>query len=403
MIFSATGSKSPFMKQNAHLSLLLVFAFALSSSAGETTPTVVPPPPDDPGWSSSANFIPVRSFYPLRSGFAVAHGLTVDDPPHEKRAAVALEFARLTPFEQRMVLIQPLWPRVRCADFRAALEPLLKTPSKPEGEEEDSSLDKIIVALCDLHSGRARRFLLEDMQRSKPLLSLKALLYLPAEDVPDAEIQKAFARNLDEETADLFKLMPLIAKYGTRELLPQVTKFYQQREGRWACTIEVAGLQYWIKHDLKEGLAALVRSMNSRKKTGCYRELLSETLPAVYSPSVEKATLLFLQDPDIAVALNAASTLARHGSLPARRKLVEWIGQYPAGALVKSINDQREWNPRAHVVWELSEGRIWPFDGHSHPVTDEDLALVRPLMSNDEWRHLQDSITSFKQFDETLK
>jgi len=244
-------------------------------------------------------------------------------------------FPSLHAYEQVILLDDPLWKKVKCPEFIPLLESFLKLPEKAEQDQENSFLDRAIVRLNELGSGKARSLVIDDLKRDASLLSWRALLSLPDAELP--ELEDDLARRL-EDSRDLFKLAPAVARYGTAKLLPMVKARYLKSEGRSACSIQTSFLQFWIKYERREGIAALVRAANARQSTGCFRQVLSETAARVYSPGLEEAILPFLKDPDYDVAMDAAKAIARHGTRSGKMKIVEMTKGSEADPVLSAPN-----------------------------------------------------------------
>jgi hypothetical protein len=287
----------------------------------------------DPGWDTH---IWPGTFCPLKSRMAVEYHLDHDHPTLEDRTRAAGDFPFLTDFQQQYLLGDVLWPRARCDAFRATLEPKLALPNTlPRGNGE-TLLDRIVVRLVDLKSVKARNFVLEDMRRPRPYLAAETLVCLSDESLPDMEevfredLRRAPNRDIH---ADLFKLAPVIARYGTRALLPDVKTLYASCEGGWACDIQSSLLHYIIKHEPKYGLAALERALSFRGgpgKNNCYGSVISDALSGLRGEAVEGFAVRELDNSTLIIAYSAARYLTRDGSAESRHRLIEFCGRLPA-------------------------------------------------------------------------
>ena len=354
--------------------------FGVASSAAPSSPPSSPQPAqrnpavDDPGWEDGSPFGRVR---PMRSRLALAYGLNRESVPREARVAVVRAFPSLYPYEQAMLLRDPLWSHVSCAEFIPVLEPLLKVPDAPERESSTTYLDLVIQRLNELGSAAARRFVIDDLKRSKPMLSLSGLLCLPPEEL--TELDADFSRDLANLSAsDAWKVLPAIARYGSANLLPEVRTLCLDSEGRGPCAGQTACLQYWIKHDPEWGIKALVRVVNKRGETGCFRTAISDVTREVYSPELEAAILPFLGDTNIDVVMDAAVTIGRRGTKSGRDRIIQLIQQYSPDSVVKAAIGAGEWRPRMDLIASLSYSR--------RPLPNEsELAPLKLILTSKEW------------------
>jgi hypothetical protein len=172
--------------------------------------------------------------------------------------------------------------------------------------------------LATLAPEEARALIVQDLARDKPLYidrgqgryATKPLERLPDRELP--ELDAVFRRKLRTHDADLFSIMPLVARYATTNLLSDVVAVYKGAEGRWACDIEAAVLQYWIRCAPAEGLEAMAAALKSRATTGCYHSVLSAVLLENWTDQALPIVLAALQDQDADVVDSASRVLERH-------------------------------------------------------------------------------------------
>lgn len=227
------------------------------------------------------------------------------------RETLAGTFTQLTDAEQRAVL-ERHWARVRCAAFKDPLEEILSVPATYEEWYSRHIRSWALCRYLDVQPEKARNLILEDLRRARPLSAGRALLALPDESLP--EMDEVFAAHLAQRGVDDWKLMPLIERYATERILPDVIARYQKNEGMWACSMQESLLRYWIKHDPNAGLAAVRRAALLREHTGCYRMVLGNVLSRYYGPAAESLALSFLDDKDNEVVLDVVRLLERKGS-----------------------------------------------------------------------------------------
>jgi hypothetical protein len=239
--------------------------------------------------------------------------LDIEKTSHEDRVKLAHDFPKLTPKNQYLVLAF-LWPQARCPEFTNALLPLAKLPKTPEQYNDDNLCDYIFIRLLDLRPETVRPTILEDLRRPNPLFSLCVLQALPDKELP--ELDDILLANLNNRRADMDKIPPLIERYATARIMPQVIAFYGSSETGWMCSLQTAILRYWVKHDRPAALQAIEKAVNFRESTGCFKTVLGETLHDSFDADAEKLVRKFINDSDPEVAADAKNLLAQHGSKP---------------------------------------------------------------------------------------
>ena len=242
---------------------------------------------------------------------AEIYHLDIDNPRAEDRARLAHDFPKLTP-ECQFLILNCLWPRARCPEFAEALLPLAKLPKEPEQENANTLCDNVFIHLLGLNPEAVRPMILEDLHRPNPMFALCVLEALPDKELP--ELDSVLLTNLNNNNNGIWKIAPLIERYATARIMPQVIAFYQSSERGWACSLQTAMLRYWLKHDRPAALQAIEKAVNFRASTGCYHTVLGATLHDSFDADAEKLARKFVNDSDTEVAADAKNLLAQHGS-----------------------------------------------------------------------------------------
>ncbi len=305
--------------------------------------------------------------------FAKTRHLDVENPTNEVRAAVAREFPNLTPDQKRLVLTE-LWPRARCPQFINVLLPLAKMPTKSERFYRETIGDLAMIRLLELKPESVRSLVLEDLQRARPLLNLSVLLALPDRKLPELDDSLLAHLNSDD---DLEAFAPAIEHYASARILPQVIAFYVASEGRWACTIQTAFLRYWLKHDRPAALSAIEHAMSLRADTGCFHDLLGETLRDSFDKGAEALTLKFIHDADSEVATDALLLLARFGSATAKDSVIQRLTE------LSPTHEPNQWNlnNRVQILDALRQAKGWI------PTADQKRRIAQLLSSGETERY----------------
>jgi hypothetical protein len=177
-----------------------------------------------------------------------------------------------------------------------------------------------LALLSDLEPAEAEPLVVADLQRPEPLFRRKKsyrnfypLLYLHLPDRPIPALTDYFRQQLarPKEHFD-YDVLPLVDRYGTPDLLPDVLRIYQPYAGKWACKIEESCLRFWIRCDPDAGFVALEKSLQSRE-TGCYRSLVARVSEGRWNQRFQSLALKRMHDPDPEIVAISINDLARLG------------------------------------------------------------------------------------------
>jgi hypothetical protein len=194
---------------------------------------------------------------PAARAALVAHraGLTVD----ERNALVEQWQGELNPGQDSFGQQSP--PMSADDPFHYGGSDLL--PILRQAVVEDTNPNALEV-YCQMAPDEARSIVIADIERPQSVFLTKpntvygwplGLNALPDKPIP--ELTATFRAKLADPETDSQMLLPLIDRYGTAELLPDLIRFYQPKIGTCACFTENACLRFWIKCDPAGGLAAL--------------------------------------------------------------------------------------------------------------------------------------------------
>jgi len=179
---------------------------------------------------------------------------------------------------------------------------------------------KALAILEGIDPEAARPLILEDIGREKSLyiherqdsgFALVPWLSMPRAPMP--ELDALFRARLKDPASDPSLLLPLIERYGTPGLLPDVIAFYRPRAGNWECEVENDVLKFWIRSDPQAGVDALVHTLHSRQETRCYAYLLEGVLTTQWTELAKPVVLQALEDADEDVVMGAIRLLLDKG------------------------------------------------------------------------------------------
>lgn len=267
--------------------------------------------------------------------------------------AVARSWPHLGSHEQTFFLTER-WASVRSAALETILRRELRAPQRSVPWHHTDDVPSLIAKHgLAFAPKKARALILEDMQRVAPMFTGDALLALPDATLP--ELEPVWTKHLgDRAFANFEKIALLVERYATPAMLPTILKLYRSSTG-WACSLQRAFLGYLLKHDQALGIAEVEKALGRRGKghTGCYRSVLRDVLPRVWSPAAEALALRHLEDEDIEVVRSAAHALIRAGSreafepLLARILRIDWqkkpLHHVRSDLLTRMCVDQERW------------------------------------------------------------
>lgn len=228
------------------------------------------------------------------------------------RRKLAESFSYLTKREQEE-LLEFRWEQIKCAEFEPVLKKILEGPFGREDWRHAGITSLALLRYQEYQPEEARVLIMEDIKRPNPFLSGRALTSLPDENIP--QIENLLIRNLKDSLSELEKVIPLIERYATKNVLPEVIEFCQKEERyQWNCHYKKDVLRCWIKHDRENGVAAVIKAMGLRENQLCYTNLLNDVFLNYYGLDAEKVVIPFLFDEELDVVMDAVRLLAKKGT-----------------------------------------------------------------------------------------
>jgi hypothetical protein len=203
------------------------------------------------------------------------------------------------------------------------------------------------VALRRLHElapAEAERILLEEARRPVPRVGVEALGLLPPATAGLDGVIVDHLERVGPSMDGMHQLGFLLARYGTRAVLPRAEAYYQDRLNKWMCW-EAPFAAYFLRVDPPRGARALEGVLAERRgkpHPDCFKSILGETARLHYAQELETIAVAHLDDPDPDVAVDAARVLGKRGSAAAEPPLWRRLGRWHA-----------QWKDRA---MELTEG-----------------------------------------------
>jgi len=251
--------------------------------------------------------------------------------------------------EQQNGLLGYNWAALHGPDMLPVLRRLYTKPVSDEGVgnwQESESLDQhslVLRRLTELSPAEGRALLLAEIKSVRPHVDLPTLCSLPDRTLPalDGVLAANLESVLSSGSGD-WRIAPrLVERYATASILPRVKAAYGNKGGEWACDIQTNLLAYFLRTDRTYGVMQLKKALAAHKDTGCYRSVLSDVAALQAGPDVERLAVLHLNDPDTAVAADAAKTLGMYGSAASEPALWARIGLGTVSGRARLTNSHR--------------------------------------------------------------
>jgi hypothetical protein len=261
----------------------------------------------------------LASVYEKKRSRALATACSVlaeeETQPPGVRQRLAASFLHLTEDEQEG-LLKYRWEQIRCKELELVVRSIVQAGPKYKEWRGPGIFSRALLRYKEFEADKARVIIMNDIKQARPMLADEVLLSLPDESLPEMEeilVHNLWARG----ESSPYKVPLLIERYATARVLPRVIEFYQKNKGRWACSIQDSLLRYWVKHDRRNGLTAVVEAVGfrNRKHTRCYTSVLYHVLSAHYGPDAEEIAISFLDDEEPDLLIDVVRLLGHNGSV----------------------------------------------------------------------------------------
>lgn len=300
------------------------------------------------------------------------------------------------PAETQQELIQYRWPLIAGPEMLPILRRVVAGPPPPNRTTLAMARDAALTHILELDPAMGREVILRDLKDVKAQPSLDVIKLLPREDIATAlqpalqRINQNNARELDYELLDL---------YADAGALPVVQAAFEAHLGKWACAQQSAMLRYFLRVAQEYGAEQVRASLNARKDTHCYSQLLQslgDRLPAAQQSAVEA-----LDDPDSELVRDAVLALGRLGTADAEPALwarlqrfhQEWAGR--EGQLRITPDYQ---SPTARAA-ALEQGLVFAIGGGTHWICPPDklVRLADVVLTPQQRQQIENWIRQWKQ------
>jgi HEAT repeat protein len=275
----------------------------------------------------------------------------------------------LSIFDQLSAKQQGWLLQVRSEQIKSpALLPLLKRYaqqdfSKVAKEEYYDARQLTIWALrrwFELDPAGARLAIIKEISDPHPRFDAYELGILPEKTLP--EIDKALSDHFTAADVDAsWNLAPLIARYATGAILPNVLQKIDRDIGDRECGIPEQILAYILRVDPAAAKPRIEKQIATRRKKGshCSRSTFTDIAAIQYNPVLEEIAIRALEDQDAATAADAARVLGKFGSPAAEeplwRRYEKWSSRW-AGHEAELNFSEAEYDIDDYRVAQMSLG-----------------------------------------------
>lgn len=243
----------------------------------------------------------------------------------------------------------------------------------------------------------ARPAIIQEIIRPRPRYSARVLGILPDETLP--EVDSALAQNLraNDDFDGLANISSLIARYSTDAILPQVLEKLDPHIGKWACAIQDPLLAYVLRVNSGMAQSRISQAVAARGPafSACNHGLFHSIAEIHFDPVLEQIAIESLDDPDVEVAMNAASALGHYGSLNAQPALLKrftaWASSWSRReseldlTFADSGDRTKQFGLGENLMLSLTTARSW--------LADE--AVLRRLMQLTTVKRIHDQLESY--------
>lgn len=242
------------------------------------------------------------------------------------------------PEDRQMELLGRKWDLVRGPDMIPALKQVLagEQPKPTMGRAmglqvwgvESGVAISALQRLAELSRQEVAGIIGEDIASGTPRFAGYAVRELPPQDLPG--VDDALLAGLDK---DFEATMPLVAKFASARLLPEVRRRAREHPAR--CALEQPVVIYFVRvvpTEDGEGRAMLRQALDRRENCGWFRMLLHNVARVAWTPAIRAEAMARLDDQDPEVVASAASVLAQYGEPEVEahlwKRLEKWSKQW---------------------------------------------------------------------------
>ncbi|MGO9130659.1 MAG: hypothetical protein ACLQIS_13125 [Bryobacteraceae bacterium] len=269
------------------------------------------------------------------------------------------------PREAQQELIEFRWPLIAGPEMLPILRQVVAEPPPTARAWAAMTRNAALKHIQELDPTEGRTLILRDALDRNAEPGLKLIQLLPTEDIA-AVLRPAVERIGHDDARELD--YELLDRYADGNVLKVVQAVFEEHLGTWACAPQSAMLRYFLRVDPAYGARQVSASLNARKDTGCYRQLLQSL--GTELPQVQQRAIQALDDSDPELVQDAVVALGRWGLADAeaalwarlRRFHQDWAGR--EGQLRAVPFDRRSPGSQAAALEEalvssIAQGNGW--------------------------------------------
>jgi len=315
--------------------------------------------------------------------------------PSAVRPALIAAWSDL-PRDMQRQLILYRWPLIAGPEMLPILRRMVAGPPPPARTDEAAARDAALKHIHELDPAEGRALILRDALDRNAQPGLDVIQLLPKEDIA-LVIRPALERIGHNSTRDLD--YELLDRYADGKVLGVVQTVFEKHLGGWACAPQSAMLRYFLRVDPAYGAKRVSASLNTRKDTRCYTNLLQSLRGEL--PQAQQSAIRALDDSDPELVQDAFEALRRWGSADAeaalwarlRRLHQDWAGRENQLRLVPPFE-----NPGYRAV-VLEQGLVSAIaTGNNWTCPPDKLAqLSRLAITKNQGEHIASWIKQWKQ------
>ena len=306
------------------------------------------------------------------------------------------------------------WKSIASPAMLAVLRQLIEKP--PSSARDGTYNDLLGVALLrfyELAPDEGRRAILKEMRRTPLRVRPSELTILPVEGLAEFDsllAEKLASLKADEQYQVVSENALLIARYATSGSLSSIRKIVDDRIGKADCMSQTPFLAYFLRVDPALGAEMLDNALSSRAETRCFESELLALADLYMSKEILRAAINHLNDPDLAVSIQAAAVVSKHGTEDEEQLLWsrlqrwhdEWLGRDPAELQLTRKADTgfpiRPSQIGEELVRAIAGGRGWLMDDVKFErlkqltLTPHTLQEISSMMRRSEEREIGTSV-----------
>ena len=285
--------------------------------------------------------------------------------------------------QQQNDLLNMHWEQIEGSEWLPVLQRIVAGEPHPYPHPSDPDRSAALLRTYELSPALGRALILKEIVAGRGDIDVNVLAMLPDRELP--EIDQELVAKIKGEGK--FTDYPMVERYASARMLPQVQAAYAAAAGRWACSLQTSFLRYFLRVSSDYGVKQAAYALHQRRETRCYTTELSQLGRFIRIPQLEQVTASALEDRDLDVARDAALALQSFGSPNAEAALwarLERLHSKWEGAPDKFLDahtgmlkDQADRDREASLVQAIINGQAWF-------ATEERLRRVEELSSPSE-------------------